>query len=240
MKTVIVIEPSDHYRNFLQQFLQRLDYAFLSASGVGEGMELVRSKLPDLVILGDGFADGGELQLCQVITNDPLTGHIPVLMLHSDDRDKSKQAAITSGCTDFLSKPVKVRKLYDSVEQLISRHRRTHIRTPMSVGIMLQGPVDHYGAVSHNFGEGGVFLRTDTQEPLGTMVDLSFTLPGRAERFRLEGEVIFSSGKKSEGFPTGMGIKFTGLDPGTKEALSGYMERYLSGTYARDSGNGLF
>ncbi len=237
MKTVIVIDPSDHYRNFLQQFLERLDYAALPASSVGSGMELVRRNLPDLVIIGDGFADSGEQQLCQVITNDPLTSKIPVIMLHSDHSEGSREAAQASGCTEFLSKPVKTRALYDSVEKFVSGRRRTHIRTPMNIGVMLKGPVESYGAVSRNFGEGGVFLGTDSQEPEGTRLDMTFSLPGITEKFHVEGEVTFSSGIQGEAVSMGMGIKFTDLDPGTQSSLSDYMLRYLSGAETGDSIN---
>lgn len=230
MKTVVVVEPLEYYRRFLAQFLTRLSCRSLLASSVGDGMELIRREIPDLIILGDGYADNGELQLCLVVTNDPLTSDIPIIMLHSDTREHTKKAAMASGCADYLIKPMTARDLYDSVEKLVAGNGRDHIRSPLNVPFQLGSPASGYDVTSYNFGEGGAFLETDRVHPPGTILDLRFSLPGLERKFHIEGEVIYSSRDHSPDIPPGMGIKFTGIDTGTQTLLSNYMEQYLSGS----------
>ncbi|MFV2082045.1 MAG: PilZ domain-containing protein [bacterium] len=230
MKTVVVVEPLKYYRRFVAQFLSRLSYRPLLAPSVGDGMELIRREIPDLIILGDGFADNGELQLCLVITNDPLTSDIPIIMIHSDSREQTKKAALESGCGDYLIKPITARALYDSVERLIAGNGREQIRSPLNLPFQLKSSASSYSVTSYNFGEGGAFLETDSVHPPGTVLDLMFTLPGLKKKFHLGGEVIYSSADKTSNAPPGMGIKFTELDTGTQTLLSNYMEQYLSGS----------
>ncbi|MFV1957386.1 MAG: PilZ domain-containing protein [bacterium] len=229
MKTVVVVEPLEYYRRFLAQFLSRLSYRPLLASSVGDGMEFIRREIPDLIILGDGFADNGELQLCLVVTNDPLTSDIPIIMIHSDSREQTKKAAFASGCGDYLIKPMTARALYDSVERLIAGNGREQIRSPLNLPFQMESSTSSYSVTSYNFGEGGAFLETDRVHPPGTVLDLKFTLPGLKNKFHLEGEVIYSSVDRASDTPPGMGIKFTELDTGTQALLSNYMEQHLSG-----------
>ncbi len=192
-------------------------------------MELVRREIPDLIILGDGFADNGELQLCLVVTNDPLTAEIPIIMIHTDSSEATKKAAFTSGCSDYLIKPMTARALFDSVEKLISGFGRAHMRSPLNVPFQLGSSTSGYSVTSYNFGEGGTFLETDSIYPTGTVLDLRFSLPGLERKFHLEGEVVYSSVDREPDTPPGLGIKFTGLDTGTRTLLSNYMEQHLSG-----------
>lgn len=232
MKTVVVVEPLEYYRRYLALFLSRLSYRPLLTSSVGDGMELIRREIPDLIILGDGFADNGELQLCLVVTNDPLTADIPIIMIHSDNTEDTKKAAFTSGCADYLVKPMTARALFDSVEKLIANFGREHIRSPLNVPFQLGSSASGYSVSSYNFGEGGAFLETDSIHPPGTVLDLRFSLPGLERKFHLEGEVIYSSDSSPDA-PQGMGVKFTGLDTGTQTLLSNYMEQHLSGSVSQ-------
>ncbi len=232
LKTVVVVEPLEYYRRFLALFLSRLSYRPLLASSVGDGMGLIRREIPDLIILGDGFADNGELQLCLVVTNDPLTADIPIIMIHSDSGEDTRKAAFTSGCADYLVKPMTARALFDSVEKLIADFGRGHIRLPLNVPFQLGSSASGYSVSSFNFGEGGAFLETDSIHPPGTVLDLRFSLPGLERKFHLEGEVIYSSDSSPDA-PQGMGVKFTGLDTGTQTLLSNYMEQHLSGSVSQ-------
>ncbi len=50
MASILIIEDNDQLRGILKEMLTRADYQVIVASDGGEGVEMYREKLPDLVI----------------------------------------------------------------------------------------------------------------------------------------------------------------------------------------------
>ncbi len=69
---------------------------------------------------------------------------------------------------------------------------------------------------------GGLFLASDIPVRLGTMMFLSFTLPGHKRPVRVTGEAVRVVDQDS-GRPTGMGIRFVGLTALAKRRLEGFL-----------------
>jgi len=73
---------------------------------------------------------------------------------------------------------------------------------------------------STNLGEGGVFVATLNLLPVGTPVDLTFSLPGNT-RLRVKGEVRWTreiDDRVPDVFP-GVGVRFVELGPEATQAL---------------------
>lgn len=74
----------------------------------------------------------------------------------------------------------------------------------------------------------GIFIRTTSPEPRGTHLNLRFVPEAGAPPFELEGEVIwvnaFRPGAPDNLHP-GMGVRFLGLDDGTKSRLYDLVRR---------------
>ena len=71
---------------------------------------------------------------------------------------------------------------------------------------------------SQDFSIGGLFLASDIPVRLGTMMFLSFVLPGHKRPVRVTGEVVRIVDRDS-GRPQGMGIRFVGLTELAKRRL---------------------
>jgi len=70
------------------------------------------------------------------------------------------------------------------------------------------------GSEIMNLSKGGVFIRSDISLPIGSVVDLRFSLPNLKKSVQIEGIVVWSrhrTSKKTGSFPNhppGMGIEF--------------------------------
>ena len=73
----------------------------------------------------------------------------------------------------------------------------------------------------------GIFIRTDTPLPVGTMIDLGFTPPASASnhkdepqsrRLELPGEVMWNTSGQANAAP-GMGVRFHHTSPKTRSRL---------------------
>jgi len=78
--------------------------------------------------------------------------------------------------------------------------------------------------LSENMSEGGLFIATHQLQPIGTMVDLKFQLPMRAEPLEVRGEVRwlrpFSQDVEA---PPGMGVRFVNLTPEQNELIRAFL-----------------
>jgi CheY-like chemotaxis protein len=105
---VLVVDDDPQVLDMLARFLTRDGFEVITCAEGADALRLAREHRPGVITLDvlmkgmDGWQVLGDLK------SDPLTNHIPVVMLTIAD-DKKK--AITLGASDFLAKPVNPGKL---------------------------------------------------------------------------------------------------------------------------------
>ncbi|MBX5484404.1 MAG: TIGR02266 family protein [Myxococcaceae bacterium] len=98
--------------------------------------------------------------------------------------------------------------------------RRAQSRVRMQAAVDLHSESNFFTGFSTNISEGGLFVATVQIPPIGTEVDLSFTLP-KGQKIQVKGVVRWTrevNDRTPEIFP-GVGIQFVGLDPQTAEVI---------------------
>ena len=91
MKRVLIIDDSPSVLQLLQFVFESEHYDVVTAADGAEGLQKIGEQLPDVVITDsimpvmDGFA------FLQKLKGQPITSHIPVIMLTSEDADSSDQ-----------------------------------------------------------------------------------------------------------------------------------------------------
>lgn len=98
------------------------------------------------------------------------------------------------------------------------RYPRTDLRRKVSLKFKeFQGFVNEY---SENVSAGGMFIRTTSPQPVGTVFDFEFTLGDDYTLIHGLGEVVWVR-ERDEGFdrPPGMGVRFLSLDPGSRKLI---------------------
>jgi uncharacterized protein (TIGR02266 family) len=97
---------------------------------------------------------------------------------------------------------------------------RTGARIPMQTQVDLSSDSNVFTGFSTNLSEGGVFVATINLLPVGTPVDLTFTLPGNT-RLTVKGEVRWTreiDDRVPDVFP-GVGVRFVELGMEAAQAL---------------------
>lgn len=98
------------------------------------------------------------------------------------------------------------------------RYPRADLRRKVSLKFKeFQGFVNEY---SENVSAGGMFIRTTSPQPVGTVFDFEFTLGDDYTLIHGLGEVVWVR-ERDEGFdrPPGMGVRFLSLDPGSRKLI---------------------
>lgn len=235
MKVVLLIDGSSSFLKLVEIIIKRLGYRAFTANSSGSALEKLRQNLPDMVMCEANLPDGKGLDLCRSIKADPTTRDTTLIMVTTDNSDKTRKAAIECGCADFLAKPVTTRQLFQVLERNIGNKRRLQIRTDLTLRAEVREGGRSYYLSTHNFGEGGVFLKSEAPLPVGSVIDLSLEFPRLPEPFKIRGEVVYTFGESAGGHPAGMGVKFINLDAETGAFLSQLTENLLTDPSLPDS-----
>lgn len=86
---------------------------------------------------------------------------------------------------------------------------REHGRAPIELKVDYKKLNSFFADYTKNISKGGTFIKSKKTLPLGTRFLFRLSVPGRAEGFELNGEVIHAS---VVGDDAGMGIRFVWTD----------------------------
>ncbi|HEV3455794.1 MAG TPA: TIGR02266 family protein [Thermoanaerobaculia bacterium] len=108
---------------------------------------------------------------------------------------------------------------------------RDQTRVPLAHRIQLKfdrfsGFINEYFS---NISPGGIFIRTDTPEAPGQLLEFEFRLGDGYELIRGRGEVVWAR-ERGEGpeRPPGMGVRFLDLSPGSKDLIYKIVDDYVA------------
>lgn len=121
-KTILVIEDEAEIRHFISRVLELEGYRPLQAADGEEGLELVKTKYLDAVLLDlqlpgiDGWSVIAELK------GDPAVATIPVVILTASDVVSQRDRALSMGAADYLVKPITASTLAETVRRILCKY----------------------------------------------------------------------------------------------------------------------
>jgi DNA-binding response OmpR family regulator len=119
---VLIVEDNEEVRQYLKNNLQD-KYHILEAANGKSGIQVAQKQLPALIISDvmmpemDGFA------FCDKVKSEPLTSHIPVILLTARATKEDKLHGLKTGADDYLPKPFDLEELYVRIENLIQQRK---------------------------------------------------------------------------------------------------------------------
>lgn len=118
-KNVLYIEDNPTNIRLLQQFFERHDCFTLDvAEEPFIGIYKARSTQPDLIILDINLPGMDGFEAMNVLQNDPMTKHIPVVGLSANAMPYDIERGIKSGFFEYLTKPVDMNKLIETLNRV--------------------------------------------------------------------------------------------------------------------------
>jgi molecular chaperone DnaK len=148
----------------------------------------------------------------------------------SDQQETWGQWASSADRRDRPDRPTRDDRI-DKVVTDYSNLPRDQTRVPLAHRIQLKfdrfsGFINEYFS---NISPGGIFIRTDTPELPGQLLDFEFRLGDGYELIRGRGEVVWAR-ERGEGpeRPPGMGVRFLELSPGSKDLIYKIVDDYVA------------
>ena len=120
MAKILYVEDNEMNRDMLSRRLQRREHEILLAFDGKEGLEMMKSEKPDLVLMGMGLPVMDGWEATTTAKADPEIQDIPIIALTAHALESDRVKALECGADDFDTKPVDFKRLLEKIEGLLS------------------------------------------------------------------------------------------------------------------------
>jgi two-component system, OmpR family, KDP operon response regulator KdpE len=117
-RKILVVDDEAQITRVLKTTLSAQGYTVHTASDGRQGLQEVRSWLPDLVITDLRMPNMDGLELCRSIRAD---SRLPIIVLSVKGEEASKVEALDAGADDYVTKPFNVNELLARVRAALRR-----------------------------------------------------------------------------------------------------------------------
>lgn len=126
---ILVIDDEPQIQRAIRTILTEKGFRVSTASRGEEGLTLVASTEPDIVILDLGLPDMDGVEVCTRLRE---WTQIPIIILSVRDSERDKVAALDKGADDYLTKPFGIEELLARVRVAL-RHSASRKGEPSKV-----------------------------------------------------------------------------------------------------------
>lgn len=231
---ILLVDDSESFLMYVSVLLHRMGFKKVIPTNNGaDALKLSRILLPDIVLLDISMPQMDGVTVLRHIKGDVYTSNIPVIMLSIASDRKSYDACERLGCSGYITKPINIaelnQSLYRCVSFLTGGKRRQFLRAAFKERVIVTSEGIRRQHYAVNISQRGVYIRKKNPLPVGTAVNI--TLPLKEGGFlNLNGNVIYIKSVSDELFkmPPGMAIEFKDLTSNDTELLRKYIIEILT------------
>ena len=133
-KTVLIVEDEKNIVDILRFNLQREGYETLEAFDGDAGLQMARTRHPDIILLDVMLPKMNGFDVCRALRQDG--DNVPVLILTAREEEADKVLGLEIGADDYITKPFSMRELMARVKANI---RRTSMKMDTAASTMDTG-----------------------------------------------------------------------------------------------------
>lgn len=124
MKRILVIEDEDDVRTSIKDILENSGFVVLTASNGISGVELAKSKLPDLILCDIMMPGLDGYSVIKTLSKNERTALIPFLFLSAKATMEDLRLGMNLGADDYLVKPFRAKDLVAAIENRIKKRKQ--------------------------------------------------------------------------------------------------------------------
>ena len=114
---ILVVEDKETNRKLVRDVLQFKGYEVAEATTAEEGLEMARSRQPDLILMDIHLPGMDGVAALKHLRADEQTRGIPVIALTASAMPDEKQEILAAGFDGYETKPIGVKRLGDLVRE---------------------------------------------------------------------------------------------------------------------------
>ena len=223
MKKIIITQDIKTLIDREGNFLNRADFRIFPVVSNEEALEIHRSEKADIIIADlDSQALSGEL-FCSTIRDNEELCRVSLIIMHSGAASEIQRAS-RCRANAFLEKLTDPAILIEKACKLMSIPAREAYRSP--IGIMVNCDNTRHPALGYaeNISVTGMLFDSEKSFSIGETISCWFVLPD-STHVSTVAEIVRINNKVTEHDTNQYGIRFLGLNPAFRAAISDYVRK---------------
>ena len=129
---LLLVEDNDDIADYIVSILSPF-WRVRRVTDGREGIDAAIAEGPDLIISDVLMPELDGYELCRQLKSNPLTSHIPILLLTAKTALESRIEGLNAGADDYIHKPFQVEELLGRVRNRLEQQQRSrqHYRTQL-------------------------------------------------------------------------------------------------------------
>lgn len=126
--TILAIDDDEEIRFALKAVFEFQSWKPLAASHVREGLEIMRTENPDIILIDYHMPEINGIEGVRIIRQ--LNAEVPIIVFTIDEDQQVADAFLEAGATDFALKPIKAPDIISRIKlhvRLMQNHRISEI-----------------------------------------------------------------------------------------------------------------
>ncbi len=120
--SILVVDDELETVELVRAAFKRRGCKVIGAANGHDGLRLAREQRPAIILIDLMLPGINGFELCRQLRIDPLTLHIPQIVLSARESPIDQAEALAAGADRYLVKPVGIKLLVSLVESLIDQN----------------------------------------------------------------------------------------------------------------------
>jgi len=129
---LLIIDDEAQFRFMTKMGLEANGFIVMEANDGKQGLELLKSVRPDLILLDLNMPDPDGHKVCDIIKNDDSLRHIPVIILTTSEDLSDKLRRLEGGADDYITKTTDPKERAARIRAVIRRNLQNLDSNPLT------------------------------------------------------------------------------------------------------------
>lgn len=119
MARVMIVDDSPTDVQNIKGILVRAGHEALEATSGQDALDRIKKDLPDVVIMDVVMPGVNGFQATRMLSKDPATAKIPILVISSKNQESDRMWAMRQGAREYIVKPIKDSDLLAKIQLVL-------------------------------------------------------------------------------------------------------------------------
>lgn len=120
---ILIVDDISVNVEIIRGIVEYEGYEALCALSVSEAIDLMKEKMPSLILSDLSMPEIDGLQFCRMVKSNPKTKDIPFVFISVMDNSEEKERAFLAGAVDFIPKPFERVEVIMRVQNHLNNYR---------------------------------------------------------------------------------------------------------------------
>lgn len=119
MARLMIVDDSPTDVQNMRSILTRAGHTVVEATSGQDALDRIKSENPDCIIMDVVMPGVNGFQATRILSKDPATAQIPILVVSSKNQDSDRMWAIRQGAREYIVKPIKEADLLAKIASVL-------------------------------------------------------------------------------------------------------------------------